>query len=109
LLPAGVLGVPGWRTWLAYRGGVAAAAGYTFDDGVAAGLYLLATLPEHRGQGAAAALVGATLRAHPERAMTLTATAVGTPLYARLGFHTVSRALWWVPTPGGLTAPGVAD
>src|SRR6266542_1795120 len=44
-LPPHVLRLPGWRVWLAYRDGLPAAAGYTYDDGVAVGVYWLATLP----------------------------------------------------------------
>ncbi|BCJ75659.1 hypothetical protein CS0771_52030 [Catellatospora sp. IY07-71] len=90
-----LLHAPGWRAWLARRDGAPAAAGYTFDDGTALGVYSLATLPEHRRAGLARALLTAMLAAHPRRTATLVATEAGRPLYAALGFVTVSTATWY--------------
>ncbi len=94
-LPPRLLHAPGWQAWLARLDGVAAAAGYTFDDGAALGVYSLATLPEHRRAGLARALLVAMLAAHPARTATLIATAAGRPLYRELGFVTVSTAAWY--------------
>ena len=90
-----MLTVPGWRAWLAYRGGEPAAACCTYDDGAALGVYWLATLPEHRSHGLGRAVMAAALAACPGRPAALTATAAGEPLYASLGFHAVSEAAWY--------------
>jgi GNAT superfamily N-acetyltransferase len=95
-LPPRVLGLPGWRVWLACRDGEPAAAGYTFDDGAAVGVYWLATLPEHRGRGLGRAVMTAMLAAYPARTATLVATEAGVPLYTSLGFAAVSTATWYV-------------
>jgi GNAT superfamily N-acetyltransferase len=94
-LPPRLLGVPGWRAWLARRDGEPAAAGFTFDDGRSVGVYWLATLPEHRNAGLARAIMTKSLAAHPGRIATLVATEAGEPLYRSLGFVTVSTATWY--------------
>jgi GNAT superfamily N-acetyltransferase len=94
-VPPLVLSVPGWRTWLAYRGGEPAAACCTYDDGAALGVYWLATLPEHRSHGLGRAVMAAALTASPGRPAALVATAAGEPLYSSLGFRVVSEAAWY--------------
>ena len=94
-LPPQVLTVPGWRTWLAYRGGEPAAACCTYDDGATVGVYWMATLPGHRSHGLGRAVMAAALAACPGRPAALTATAVGEPLYSSLGFRAVSEAAWY--------------
>ncbi len=98
-LPPQVLRLPGWRVWLAYRDGLPAAAGYTYDDGVAVGVYWLATLPEHRLLGLARAIMTVSMAAHPDRIFTLVATDAGLALYESLGFATVAMSAWYVRSP----------
>lgn len=100
-LPPHVLGIPGWSAWLARRDGVPAAAGFSYDDGKAVGIYWLATLPEHRSHGLGRAIMTKILAAHPDRAATLVATEAGEPLYRSLGFATVSTAVWYTLSPKG--------
>jgi GNAT superfamily N-acetyltransferase len=95
-LPARVLQLPGWRVWLARRGGVPAAACYTYDDGTAVGVYWLATLAEHRSTGLGSVVMNAALAAHRGRAATLVATEAGIPLYRRLNFTVTSTATWYI-------------
>lgn len=95
VLPSLILGRPGWQVWLACCDGEPAAACACYDDGTAAGIYWLATLPAFRSRGLGRAVVTAALAAHPDRPVTLVATAAGQPLYASLGFQTVSQALWY--------------
>ena len=100
-LPPLVLTVPGWRTWLAYRGREPAAACCTYDDGASLGVYWLATLPGHRSHGLGRAVMSAVLAACPGRPAALVATAAGEPLYSSLGFRAVSEAAWYrKPGPG---------
>ncbi|BCY10651.1 GNAT family N-acetyltransferase [Actinoplanes sp. L3-i22] len=93
-LPPRVLGLPGWKVWLAYSEGEPAAAAYTYDDGAAVGLYWLATLAEFRSRGLGRALMNGVFAAHPDQVCTLTATEAGRPLYESLGFRTVATATW---------------
>jgi GNAT superfamily N-acetyltransferase len=94
-LPPLVLTVPGWRVWLAYSDGEPAAACCTFDDGFTAGVYWLATLPEHRSRGLGRAVLTAALNACQDRPVSLVATKAGEPLYMSLGFQPVSTAAWY--------------
>ena len=97
--PPRVLGIEGWCVWLGYRSGVPAGAAYTFHDGTSVGVYQVATLPEHRGNGVARALMVAVLRRYPDVEITLSATEQGRGLYEQLGFHPVGTAIWWIPKP----------
>lgn len=99
--PPRLLGVPGWEVWLAHRADVPAGAAYTFDDGATVGVYQVTTLPEHRGNGVARAMMATILDRYHDRPVTLTATEQGRGLYEQLGFVTVAEARWWVPEPDG--------
>jgi GNAT superfamily N-acetyltransferase len=96
ILPQSVLQQPEWKVWLAYRDEVPAAAAYTYDDGVAVGVYMLATLPEHRSAGLGRAIMAAAINAHPNRLIALVATDAGAPLYRSQGFVEVSTATWYI-------------
>ena len=98
-LPPRLLGLPGWRVWLAYRHARPAAAAYTYDDGTAVGVYWLATLPEHRSAGLGRALMTTAVAAYPSRVFTLVATEAGRPLYESLGFRAVATATWYFRDP----------
>ncbi|MFC1409636.1 GNAT family N-acetyltransferase [Streptacidiphilus sp. N1-12] len=95
LFPAALDALDGRRAWLARRGGEAAGACVSWDDGTAVGLYWVAVLEPHRSHGVARALLEAALRAHPQRAATLTATLLGEPLYRKLGFVEQAVSTWW--------------
>ncbi|MDR7276152.1 GNAT family N-acetyltransferase [Catenuloplanes atrovinosus] len=94
-LPARVLELPGWRVWLAYRDGAPAAAGYTYDDGTAVGLFWLATVPEQRGHGLGRAVLSTAIAAQPDRPFTLIATDDGLPLYESMGFRAAGTTAWY--------------
>lgn len=96
ILSTRVLDLPQWHVWLAYHHGEPAAAGYTYDDGVAAGVYLLATLPQHRSAGIGRALMTVAVGAHAQRLGALVATEAGAPLYKSMGFVPVSTSTWYV-------------
>ncbi|HEY2675000.1 MAG TPA: GNAT family N-acetyltransferase [Rugosimonospora sp.] len=98
-MPARVLDIPGWQVWLGRRSDVPAGGAYTYHDGTSLGVYQVATLPEHRAHGVARSLMENILAAHPDVAVTLTATEQGRPLYESLGFRVISEAVWWVPSP----------
>src|SRR5581483_7236556 len=60
-LPDKVLGNPHWHVWLAEHDGVPAAGCFTYDDGASVGVYLLATLAEHRSAGLGRAIMTAAV------------------------------------------------
>ena len=95
--PPRVLGIEGWCVWLTHRSGVPAGAAFTYHDGQSVGVYQVATLPEHRGNGVARATMAAVLDRYHDVPITLTATDYGRPLYERLGFRIVDAAVWWIP------------
>ena len=98
-LPPRLLGLPGWRVWLAHRHERPAAAAYTYDDGTAVGVYWLATLPEHRSAGLGRAIMTTAVAAYPTRTFTLAATEAGRPLYESLGFRAAATATWHFRDP----------
>jgi GNAT superfamily N-acetyltransferase len=98
-LPPRLLGLPGWRVWLAHRHERPAAAAYTYDDGTTVGVYWLATLPEHRSAGLGRAIMTTAVAAFPTRTFTLVATEAGRPLYESLGFRAVATAAWHFRDP----------
>ncbi|HEX4225230.1 MAG TPA: GNAT family N-acetyltransferase [Pseudonocardiaceae bacterium] len=95
--PFGLAQRPGIAFHLARRDGEPAGACLTIDDGVAGGIYWVATLPEHRSRGVGRAVMTAALNHLGDRPATLTATAAGRPLYESMGFRTVAEATWWWP------------
>ncbi|MFD9125219.1 GNAT family N-acetyltransferase [Kitasatospora sp. NPDC059571] len=95
LIPPALLGAPGYRVWTARRNGMPAGACVSYDDGTALGLYMVATLPEHRSRGVGRAVVAAALDAHPDRVAVLVATLLGEPLYRRMGFVEQGVSRWW--------------
>ncbi len=105
--PPRVLGIPGWRVWLARREGVPAGAAYTYHDGTSLGVYQVSTLPEHRGHGVARALLTEIVRAYPDVPVNLSATEQGRPLYSAMGFAALSEAQWWRPSHTGDDIGGV--
>ncbi|MFJ9953509.1 GNAT family N-acetyltransferase [Kitasatospora sp. NPDC091207] len=96
MLPEGLRHEPGLRAWRARIAGDLAGACLTYDDGRATGVYWVATLPAHRSRGVARAVLETALAAaHPDRPATLIATALGEPLYRKLGFTVRGHSHWW--------------
>jgi len=95
LLPPAVLGVAGWHVWLARRDGNPGAGCFTYDDGASVGVYLLATVPEHRSAGLGRAIMTSAVNRNPDRPTTLVATEAGAPLYRSMGFVDVCAAVWY--------------
>ena len=65
----------------------------TLDDGDDCGIYLVATLKEHRGKGLARRLLHLALAEARERGLrtsSLQATKLGHPVYERLGYEAIS-------------------
>jgi GNAT superfamily N-acetyltransferase len=92
-----------WRHFLAWRDDTPVATTTLFLGAGAAGIYFVSTPPQLRRQGIGAAITLAALRAASElgfRVAVLGASALGHPLYRRLGFVDYCRlSLYeWQPT-----------
>jgi GNAT superfamily N-acetyltransferase len=70
----------------------------TLDEGSDCGIYLVATLKEHRGRGLAGKLLHVALAEARERGLrtsTLQSTKFGRPVYERLGYEPVCAIQMW--------------
>jgi len=70
----------------------------TVDDGADCGIYLVATLREHRGRGLAGGLLHVALAEARDRGLetsSLQSTKFGYPVYARLGYEPVCALEMW--------------
>jgi GNAT superfamily N-acetyltransferase len=70
----------------------------TLDDGDDCGVYFVATLKEHRGQGLARRLMHAALAQARDRGLrtsTLQSSKLGYPVYERLGFEAICALQMW--------------
>jgi GNAT superfamily N-acetyltransferase len=84
--------------YLARRGGRSVACVAAFDVGGDAGIYYVGTLAEARGAGLATGLMRQALLDARERGCTTTslqATAMGRPVYRRLGFRELGVIEMW--------------
>ncbi len=82
------LGTP-WRHYLARLEGQPVGTATVFLDDDVAGIYFVFTLPTMRGRGVGSAIMETLLadaRAEGARLAVLTSSALGTPLYRRMGF-----------------------
>jgi GNAT superfamily N-acetyltransferase len=70
----------------------------TVDDGADCGIYLVATLREHRGRGLAGGLLHVALAEARDRGLetsSLQSTKFGYPVYARLGYEPICALEMW--------------
>jgi GNAT superfamily N-acetyltransferase len=88
------LEVAGFTALLGFLDGTpVATSGLFLSDGLA-GVYNVATLPDHRGKGLGAALTWAAARAGADAgagASVLQASHMGEPVYTRMGYATPAR------------------
>ncbi|HYF92592.1 MAG TPA: GNAT family N-acetyltransferase [Symbiobacteriaceae bacterium] len=85
--------------YVAYWGTRPAGAGMLFCHGGMGGIYNMCTMPEFRGRGVATAIMAAALSEAMARGCThvgLTPTAMGRPLYERLGFREIYQERYFV-------------
>jgi GNAT superfamily N-acetyltransferase len=99
----GCFDAPGVTWAIASAGGTDLGVGCGYSDGRTGGIYYVATPPEHRGRGAAAAvtvwLSNGLLDAGASQ-VTLQASEMGRPVYERLGFRSAGSFLrHTVPAP----------
>lgn len=89
---------PGLDIFVARRGELGVSTATLARSGPVAGIFGVATPPEHRGQGAARAVLRhavAHAGRHGVRTCYLAASEAGRPLYERLGFRTVAEVAAW--------------
>jgi GNAT superfamily N-acetyltransferase len=87
-----------WRLYSANMDGRAASVLATTDVDGDCGVWWVATLPEARGRGLAARLLGVALaeaRARGMRTSTLQSTKLGRPVYERLGYMDLCELGMW--------------
>ncbi len=92
------------RLYQARVGGEPACVLGTVDDRGDCGIYLVATLKEHRGRGLARRLLHAALieaRGRGLRTSSLQATKLGHPVYERLGYEPICTIEMWERRAGG--------
>jgi GNAT superfamily N-acetyltransferase len=85
---------PAMRLYQARLGGRVACVTQTIDCEDDCGIYFVATLPDHRGQGLTTRLMHVALAEARERGCatsTLQASPMGYPIYERLGYRTFCR------------------
>jgi GNAT superfamily N-acetyltransferase len=84
-----------FRVWVGYveHRPVTTAAAYIDDRFV--GTYAVATAPDSRGHGYGEAVTWAATLCRPEMPATLQASAMGRPIYKRMGFRTVAEFTVW--------------
>ena len=111
-LPAGLYGRvvtpdlladPALSVYLCRLEGAPVAGVCVVDDDGLAGISGMATLPDLQGQGIGSVLLAHIIGTHRvgARALYLTASEAGQPLYRRHGFATVDAATAWVVPPPG--------
>jgi ribosomal protein S18 acetylase RimI-like enzyme len=96
----GIRGGPagGMQYWIGFCEGVAAACAATLVHDGDCYVTFVSTLPALRGRGLAGEVMRAALRAAAEAGATTTsleATALGRPVYARLGYRALGPAQMW--------------
>jgi ribosomal protein S18 acetylase RimI-like enzyme len=82
------------RVYIARAGGSGAACVATYDHGDDCGVFMVGTVPDARGRGLCPALMRLAL-ARGRAVSTLQATAMGRPVYARLGYRDMGRVTMW--------------
>lgn len=88
---------PRCRTWVGYADGMPVATAMLLFTPEVAGVYWVGTIEAARGRGYAAAMTRAVSNAGftaGARIVTLQASAMGEPIYARLGYRTIGRQKW---------------
>ena len=101
LFGASLIDVDGLTGYLGSIDGTPAATSASFLSNGIVGVYNVATVPEHRGKGAGAALTWAAATAGLDAGLTtsiLQSSAEGLPVYSRMGFSTGARYRqfeWW--------------
>ena len=102
LITEDTLALDGFTGFLAtVDGAPAATSGLVLTEDVA-GIYNVATLPDHRGKGLGAAITWAAAHAGAEAGRTeaiLQSSKEGEPVYRRMGFDVLDRYRQFEPKP----------
>lgn len=95
----------GLDVFVARRGATAMSTVYTTRTGASVGIWSMATPRPYRRRGAGRAVLEAAMAYHMRRgvrAFFLGATALGVPLYARVGFRVVTTLGVWASGPAAM-------
>jgi GNAT superfamily N-acetyltransferase len=94
LTDARALGGP-LRCFVGYLGDEPVTSATSFISEGVVGIYMVATLPQARGRGYGGAVTTAAIAVAPDLPAVLQASADGQPVYARLGFQSVTPFTLW--------------
>jgi ribosomal protein S18 acetylase RimI-like enzyme len=86
----------GWHHFVGYVDGTPVASAAAFAGDHVTRVDNVATRAEFRGRGYGEALTWQATLVHPDRPAALLASDLGRPVYARMGYMTVLRAVSWV-------------
>ena len=98
-MDVGITETAGVETYVAWSGDVPMSAVSVTPAGTSAGIWSMATPPEHQGKGMGRALLTHVIDDYRRRGVErffLIATEAGRPLYASLGFEVVADLSAWV-------------
>jgi hypothetical protein len=99
LVTPALLSLPGVRCYIGEAGGHPVTTGIGVSFGGAVGIFNIATPPEHRGRGYAAAVTARAARDgldSGDRYAFLQSSSEGLPVYRRLGFRTLEEWHCWL-------------
>jgi hypothetical protein len=95
----GVLGDPAFRIWLGEVDGRAVSTAAAFLSDGFVGVYNVATADDARGRGYGEALAWTATLCDPALPAMLQASAMGAPIYARMGYRDVGAFEVWTHAP----------
>lgn len=84
-----------FRVWVGYVGDRPVATSTAYVDDAFVGVYAVATAPGARGRGYGEAITWAATLCRPDLPATLQASDMGRPVYARMGYRTVTEFTVW--------------
>lgn len=103
-MTSGIVDVPGLSIHVGYAGGIPVATSFSLVHGETVNIFNVATNAAYRGRGLGTALTQAAIDAGRDRGATvacLQSSAMGVPVYERMGFRTVLRYAELMTEPGG--------
>lgn len=83
------------RTWVGYVDDRPVTTATAYIDDAFVGVYAVATIPDARGHGYGEAITWAATLCEPELPATLQASAMGRPIYERMGYRTIAEFTVW--------------
>jgi GNAT superfamily N-acetyltransferase len=92
---------PGWHHFVGFVGDEPVATASAYEGERVVRVDNVSTLPDRRGHGYGAALTWAATLVRPDLPAVLLASDDGRPVYQRMGYRSLSRAMLWIGTRAG--------